>query len=41
MPFDLKSVGATYQRTMQKCLADQIGRSIHAYVDDIAVLSKK
>jgi hypothetical protein len=26
---------------MQKCLADQIGRNIHAYVDDIAVVSKK
>jgi hypothetical protein len=26
---------------MQKCLADQIGRNIHAYVDDITVMSKK
>jgi hypothetical protein len=26
---------------MQKCLADQIGRNIHAYVDDIAIMSKK
>jgi hypothetical protein len=26
---------------MQKCLADQIGRNIHAYMDDIAVMSKK
>jgi hypothetical protein len=26
---------------MQKCLADQIDRNIHAYVDDIAVMSKK
>jgi hypothetical protein len=41
MPFGLKNAGATYQRTMQKCLADQIGRNIHAYVDDIAVMSKK
>jgi hypothetical protein len=41
MPFDLKNAGATYQRTMQKCLADQIGRNIHAYVDDITVMSKK
>jgi hypothetical protein len=41
MSFDLKNAGATYQRTMQKCLADQIGCNIHAYVDDIAVMSKK
>jgi hypothetical protein len=41
MLFGLKNAGATYQRTMQKCLADQIGRNIHAYVDDIAVMSKK
>jgi hypothetical protein len=32
MLFDLKNVGATYQCTMQKCLADQIGRNIHAYM---------
>jgi hypothetical protein len=41
MPFGLKNAGATYQRTMQKCLADQIGRNIHTYVDDITVMSKK
>jgi hypothetical protein len=41
MPFGLKNVGAMYQHTMQTCLADQIGRNIHAYVDDIAVMSKK
>jgi hypothetical protein len=41
MPFGLKNTGATYQHTMQKCLADQIGRNIHAYVDDITVMSKK
>jgi hypothetical protein len=41
MPFVLKNAGATYQRTMQKCMADQIGCNIHAYVDDIAVMSKK
>jgi hypothetical protein len=40
MPFGLINAGATYQRTMQKCLADQIGCNIHAYVDDIAVMSK-
>jgi hypothetical protein len=41
MPFGLKNAGATYQRTMQKCLADKIGRNIYAYVDDIAIMSKK
>src|SRR3954469_18525010 len=34
MPFGLKNTGATYQRTMQCCLHDQIGRNVHAYVDD-------
>ena len=41
MPFGLKNAGATYHRTMQRCLHDQIGRNVHAYVDDIAVMSKK
>ena len=40
MPFGLKNAGATYQRTMQKCLQDQLGQNVHAYVDDIAVMSK-
>src|SRR3954465_1019710 len=41
MPFGLKNAGATYQQTMQRCLHDQIGQNVHAYVDDIAVMSKK
>jgi hypothetical protein len=41
MSFGLKNAGATYQHTMQKCPVDQIGRNIQAYVDDIAVMSKK
>jgi hypothetical protein len=41
MLFGPKNAGATYQRTMQKFLADQIGRNIHTYVDDIAVMFKK
>src|SRR3954471_23545192 len=40
MPFGLKNAGATYQRTMQRCIHDQIGWNVHAYVDDIAVMSK-
>ncbi|KAK1626493.1 hypothetical protein QYE76_000808 [Lolium multiflorum] len=31
--------GATYQRTMQRCLKDQIGQNVHAY--DIAVITRK
>src|SRR3954465_9818888 len=34
MPFGLKNVGATYQRMMQACLRDQIGRNVQVYVDD-------
>jgi hypothetical protein len=41
MPFGLKNAGATYQRCIQNCLHDQIGHNVHAYVDDIAVMSKK
>ncbi|KAK1633150.1 hypothetical protein QYE76_007465 [Lolium multiflorum] len=37
---DLKK-GATYQCTMQQCLKDQIDRNMHAYVDDIAVMTRK
>ena len=40
MPFGLKNAGATYQRCIQNCLHDQIGRNVHAYVDDIVVKSK-
>ena len=39
MPFGLKNAGATYQRTMQKCLQNQLRRNVHAYVDDIAVMT--
>ena len=41
MPFGLKSAQATYQQCMQNCLHDQIGRNVHAYVDDIMVKSRK
>jgi hypothetical protein len=40
MPFGLKNAGATYQRTMQRCLRGQIGRNVHAYVDDVVVKTK-
>src|SRR3954469_4988426 len=39
MPFGLKNAGATYQRMMQECLRDQIGRNVQVYVDDIVIKS--
>ena len=41
MPFGLKNAGATYQRMMQNCLKEQIGKNAQVYVDDIMVKSKK
>jgi hypothetical protein len=40
MPFDLKNAGATYQRTMQRCLQGQTERNMHAYVEDMVVKTK-
>ena len=39
MPFGLKNGGATYQRTIQRCVKSQIGKNIHVYVDDLVVRS--
>jgi hypothetical protein len=33
----LKNEGATYQRAIQLCLADQLQRNIEAYVDDVVI----
>ena len=41
MSMGLKNAGATYQRTMQKCLQSQIGRNVHVYVDDIVIKTKE
>ena len=40
MPFGLKNAVATYQRAMQQCLREQIGRNVEAYVDDIVIKSR-
>ena len=41
MPFGLKNAGATYQRLMNKMFAQQIGRNVQVYVDDILVKSRR
>src|SRR5215216_2044261 len=40
MPFGLKNAGATYQRMVQTCLEKQIGKTVEAYVDDVAIKTK-
>ena len=40
MPFGLKNAGTTYQRCMQACLKEQIGRNVQVYVDDIVIMTK-
>ena len=40
MSFGLKNAGATYQRAIQLCFADQLHRNVEAYVDDVVVKTK-
>ena len=40
MPFGLKNAGATYQRMIQTCLEKQIGKTVEAYVDDVAIKTR-
>ena len=40
MLFRLKNADATYQRLVNKVIADQLGRNMDAYVDDMLVKSK-
>ncbi|KAM2201170.1 hypothetical protein ACFX1R_001027 [Malus domestica] len=40
MPFVLKNAGATYQRLVNSMFAEQIGKSMEVYVDDMLVKSK-
>jgi ribonuclease HI len=37
MPFSLKNTGATYQRSIQTCLADHWGKRVEAYIDDVVI----
>ena len=42
MSFGLKNTGATYQRTIQACLKDEIKDDlVEAYVDDVVVKTKE
>ena len=38
--FSLKNARATYQRAIQMCLDQQIGRNVEAYIDDVVIKSK-
>lgn len=39
MPFNLKNVGATYQRLINEMFKDQIGRSVEVYMDNMLMKS--
>ena len=39
MPFSLKNVGATYQKTMNAIFHDMLGHHMEVYIDDIVVKS--
>jgi len=41
MAFSLKSLRATYQRTMQTIFEDMLQKMVEYYVDDLVVKSKK
>jgi hypothetical protein len=41
MPFGLKSVGATSQRGIQRCLHFQLGRNTEASVDDVVIKTRE
>ena len=40
MSFGPKNASDTYQRAIQQCLQEQIGKNIEAYVDNVVVKSK-
>ncbi|KAL0730557.1 hypothetical protein Bca4012_026650 [Brassica carinata] len=39
MPFGLKNAGATYQRLVNKMFAEQLGKTMEVYIDDMLVKS--
>jgi hypothetical protein len=40
MSFGLKNAGATYQRAIQMCFADQLHRNVEAYMDDVVIKTR-
>jgi hypothetical protein len=40
MSFGLKNAGATYQRVIQMCFADQQHRNVETYMDDVVIKTK-
>ena len=40
MPFELNNAGATSQRMIQTCLANQIDKTLEAYVDDVVIKTR-
>jgi hypothetical protein len=41
MSFGLKNAGATYQRAIQMCFADQLHRNVEVYVDDVVIKTRE
>jgi hypothetical protein len=40
MSFGLKNTGATYQRAIQLCLADQLHCNVEPYMDDVVIKTR-
>jgi predicted nucleic acid-binding Zn ribbon protein len=41
MTFGLKNAGSTYQRMMQSCLGQQIGRNIQVYIGNMVITTRE
>jgi hypothetical protein len=40
MSFGLKNAGATYQRAIQMCFADQLHQNVESYMDDVVIKTR-
>jgi hypothetical protein len=41
MPFGLKSIGASYQQGIQRCLHSHLGRNAEVYMDDVVIKTQE